>query len=475
MKNILMVLLVLLIPATTQASVKEYIRDYSYHAEDFDSKYTSRVRAIDGVKQSLIEELGTYVRSVFSTTQDSEGRLVASHDIVTLTAGIISTKILEERWDRINYYVRASMTADKDDVLRSLEKLENDYRLEESLRESQDELEEARETIAALQLELQQNREKAGSSRLNDAYQHAAHDLQNEYQYQHALKLVIDDRFDDALKTMQAAANDGYPRAQSRLGHMYERGLGTDVDYEKAAEWYLKAIENGDITAYARLGYLYERGLGVRQDYSRAAELYKVAAERDNYHGLSRLGNLYQIGQGVEKDTAKALELYLKSVENHMHGRGYTSLGYMYEKGIEVELDYRQAIEWYNRAIDRGNPRSMARLAWLYVKGRGVETNYDKARSLAERAVKYNNPFGLAVLGYIYEKGLGVDKDRRYALELYRRGADQRGGAAMFRLGNMYQKGIAVDKDIEEAVKWYRLAEAAGNTNARERLTNLGR
>jgi len=57
-------LVFLLMSFSINAEVRQYIRDYKYTANDFDTRYTSRVRAIDGVKQRLLEELGTYVASV---------------------------------------------------------------------------------------------------------------------------------------------------------------------------------------------------------------------------------------------------------------------------------------------------------------------------------------------------------------------------------------------------------------------------
>jgi TPR repeat protein len=466
-------LVVCVYPVLANAASREYVRDYSYQADEFDTKYTSRIRAIDGVKQSLVEELGTYVQSVVNIKKDSSGNKTISHDVVTLAAGVISTEILKESWNRIEYYVKASMTADKNEVLRSIEALRNDYNLEEALRDSIHELEQARSLIRDLHDQMKTQKNSRVLATLSNQYVDAARDLEVEYQYQRALREIIDGNFDEAFELLKVLADKNYSRAQSKLGHMYERGMGVDTDYKKAAEWYLKSIKNGNATAYARLGFIYERGLGVKQNFDRAAELYRHSAESGSPHGQSRLGRLYLTGHGVEKDTAKALALFRESVSEYTHGRGYTMLGYMYEKGIEVEQDYKQAAGWYDKAIRRGNPYGMARMAWLYVKGKGVDRDYDKAWSLSEHAAKYNNPFGLSVLGYLYEHGDAVFRDYERALELYHQGAEQNSRFAMFRLGNMYQRGKGVSDDKNEAIKWYRRAADLGHEKSAQRLQEL--
>jgi TPR repeat protein len=46
--------------------------------------------------------------------------------------------------------------------------------------------------------------------------------------------------------------------------------LGVPKDYERAAAWYRKAAEQGFAKAQFRLGSLYSEGRGVLQDYSEA-------------------------------------------------------------------------------------------------------------------------------------------------------------------------------------------------------------
>lgn len=59
---------------------------------------------------------------------------------------------------------------------------------------------------------------------------------------------------------------------------MYVQGEGVAEDFQKAMEWYLKAVENGSTDAMVFVAYLYEEGNGVEQDYKIAMEWYLKAA-----------------------------------------------------------------------------------------------------------------------------------------------------------------------------------------------------
>jgi hypothetical protein len=77
-------------------------------------------------------------------------------------------------------------------------------------------------------------------------------------------------------------AQEGDPKAQSYVGEIYEKGLGTQPNYQKAAIWYQKAADQGYSRAKMSLGSLYERGLGVSQNNVTALALYRDASGLTN-------------------------------------------------------------------------------------------------------------------------------------------------------------------------------------------------
>lgn len=81
-----------------------------------------------------------------------------------------------------------------------------------------------------------------------------------------------------ALKVWLPQAEAGDPKAQTYVGEIFEKGLGTTSDYGAAAAWYRRAAEQNYAPAQVNLGSLYERGLGVPRDPQQAVSWYRRAS-----------------------------------------------------------------------------------------------------------------------------------------------------------------------------------------------------
>src|SRR5450755_2224776 len=84
--------------------------------------------------------------------------------------------------------------------------------------------------------------------------------------------------YTSALKVWLPSAQGGDKVAQTNVGEIYEKGVGTAPDYANAALWYQKASDQGYPRALINLGFLYEQGLGVSKDQAAALKLYRKAA-----------------------------------------------------------------------------------------------------------------------------------------------------------------------------------------------------
>lgn len=87
-----------------------------------------------------------------------------------------------------------------------------------------------------------------------------------------------------ALKVWQPMAEAGDVKAQTYVGEIYEKGMGTAPNYPQAVHWYTQAANRGDARAKTNLGNLSERGQGVARNPNQATALYADA---------SRLGGNY--------------------------------------------------------------------------------------------------------------------------------------------------------------------------------------
>jgi hypothetical protein len=126
---------------------------------------------------------------------------------------------------------------------------------------------------------------------------------------------VAFDRADlkSALRIWMAAAEAGEPEAQNNVGEIYERGLGTEPNYEAALIWYQKAADKGYAPALFNLGTLYEQGKGVAPDKLKALNLYRQA------WGLPEDSVIYESAAQREQDELRAeLDRQLKEKDTQV-------------------------------------------------------------------------------------------------------------------------------------------------------------
>ena len=101
--------------------------------------------------------------------------------------------------------------------------------------------------------------------------------------------------------------------AMAHLGRLYERGIGTSKDIEKAIYWYEKS-DNG--YANLLLGKMYFDGKEKPLDYLMAFKYFEISAQLKDSEGQAWLAYMYEYGKGCEKDLDKAIEWYGKSAED---------------------------------------------------------------------------------------------------------------------------------------------------------------
>ncbi|MEN6374121.1 MAG: tetratricopeptide repeat protein [Smithella sp.] len=146
--------------SSVQAKSLTYIKEYSYQASELDSKVTSRTVALAQVKKILLEELGTYLVSE-SAVKDFE---LTKDQVSSLTAGIVMTVILDERWDGKTYTLRVKMTADTEELIKSINSVRNNQSQAKDLSEIREKTDEALRKIEILKKEM----ERAGADRTTE-------------------------------------------------------------------------------------------------------------------------------------------------------------------------------------------------------------------------------------------------------------------------------------------------------------------
>ncbi|MEI6153909.1 MAG: Ada metal-binding domain-containing protein [Deltaproteobacteria bacterium] len=142
--------LLLFFSAPAFAELKSFEKEYTYQASEFDSKASSRTIALEQVKRLLLEELGTYLES---STEVKDFQLTKDR-IVALTAGVVHTHVIDEKWDGRNYWLKAVIKADPENVARSLDTLRKDQKKSDDLEEIRRKSDQSLKEIEHLQSEV---------------------------------------------------------------------------------------------------------------------------------------------------------------------------------------------------------------------------------------------------------------------------------------------------------------------------------
>lgn len=97
-----------------------------------------------------------------------------------------------------------------------------------------------------------------------------------------------------AFELYLSAAEQELPFAQVLLGNMYFNGVegAVERDYDQARKWYEKAAYFNNEVALTSLAFMYENGIGTTRDIEKAIQLYRKAAENNSYNARLALERL---------------------------------------------------------------------------------------------------------------------------------------------------------------------------------------
>ncbi len=331
-------LLVFLTPHFTFAETKTFIKEYTYQASEADSKLSSRTISLREVKRLILEELGTYLESEtevknFQLTKDQ---------ITTLTAGIVQTELVEEKWDGRTYWLKAKIKADSNDVVKAIDTLRKD-------REKTKELEEIREKSEALLKENERLRQELATAKGEEkkkeaeAYNKNIKELDAAEWFEKGVAAYTVGNYAEALAAFSKVLEliPQYKKAYLARGVAYDK-LG---NYNQAIKDFDKAIELNpeDADVYVGRGLLYGKHGNMNQaikDFNKAIELKPQLAEAYDNRGIA-YRKLGKDNQAI-KDYDKAIELNPKdSSVYYNRGLSYFKLG-----------NNKQAIKDFSKVIE---------------------------------------------------------------------------------------------------------------------------
>ena len=125
-------------------------REYTYRASDADSKLSSRTIAMEQVKRLLLEELGTYLVS----NTEVKNTALSKDEIVTYSAGWVATVVVKEVWNGEDYYLKAKITADTDEVAKAISLMHDDHDRAAELKQLRNQANDTLKEVQRLRKEL---------------------------------------------------------------------------------------------------------------------------------------------------------------------------------------------------------------------------------------------------------------------------------------------------------------------------------
>lgn len=181
-----------------------------------------------------------------------------------------------------------------------------------------------------------------------------------------------------AVANLERAADAGELFAQVALGTIvYALGVGTAVNWERAAHYSRLAAEQGHGPSMTELARMMFVGRGVAQDQREAIALFRRAAEAGDPAGMSFLGQLYMTGQGVPNDVAAGLELFRRAADlGHPEAQGVYGLSLMLGQGVAENVP--EGLRYIRLGAARNDPQALTVLGKMTFVGEGGITSDER-------------------------------------------------------------------------------------------------
>lgn len=231
-----------------------------------------------------------------------------------------------------------------------------------------------------------------------------------------------------------------------RIGKMHCYGLGTQQDYEKAFEWFLKSAKEGNKFAQYSLGNLYYYGNGTDKDLSQAFQWYMKSAEQGQPYAAYAAAQMYNKGEYVSQSEENAQRYYKNALSGFLGLESkdqaddnlYYKLGSMFKKGLGTDIDMDKAIDYFKRSAEMNNTNAKRTLALEYISGKHLELDIEKGLEMLTECADSGDTLSCYKLGKIYFKGEIVYKDLNMAEKYFLKASEKENRYALYSLGTLY-------------------------------------
>ena len=252
-----------------------------------------------------------------------------------------------------------------------------------------------------------------------------------------------------------------------RTGKMQCYGLGTEQNYEKAFQWFLKSAQEDNKFAQYSLANLCYYGTGVEKDLPQAFLWYQKSSSQGQPYASYAVAQLYDKGEYVSKNAETAQGYYKVALlgflklenKDQADDNLYYKLGSMFKNGLGTEADISKAIDYFKRSAEMNNKNGLYEYGKALIQGKHIEADLNKGLECIEKAIKLGNTNAKRFLALEFISGGYFPQDIEKGIAMLTECADEGDSFACFNLGQIYLKGEIVPQDLERAEKYLLLAE----------------
>lgn len=252
-----------------------------------------------------------------------------------------------------------------------------------------------------------------------------------------------------------------------RTGKMQCYGLGTEQNYEKAFQWFLKSAQEDNKFAQYSLANLCYYGTGVEKDLPQAFLWYQKSSSQGQPYASYAVAQLYDKGEYVSKNAETAQGYYKVALlgflklenKDQADDNLYYKLGSMFKNGLGTEADISKAIDYFKRSAEMNNKNGLYEYGKALIQGKHIEADLNKGLECIEKAIKLGNTNAKRFLALEFISGGYFPQDIEKGIAMLTECADEGDSFACFKLAQIYLKGEIVPQDLERAEKYLLLAE----------------
>ena len=252
-----------------------------------------------------------------------------------------------------------------------------------------------------------------------------------------------------------------------RTGKMQCYGLGTEQNYEKAFQWFLKSAQEDNKFAQYSLANLCYYGTSVEKDLPQAFLWYQKSSSQGQPYASYAVAQLYDKGEYVSKNAETAQGYYKVALlgflklenKDQADDNLYYKLGSMFKNGLGTEADISKAIDYFKRSAEMNNKNGLYEYGKALIQGKHIEADLNKGLECIEKAIKLGNTNAKRFLALEFISGGYFPQDIEKGIAMLTECADEGDSFACFKLGQIYLKGEIVPQDSEKAEKYLLMAD----------------